>query len=214
MENQSPASKTDGPKVAGLILLGLFVGALLFAICVFHRTMIYPQGGRCLSAHVAGISNLFSNVGVPEGIVPVTPFDATRYLGKWHEIARLDHSFERGLTQVTADYRLRDGGGIAVVNRGYDAARSKWKESAGRAYFVGPTDVGHLKVSFFGPFFGSYVVFALDHQNYQFSMVTGPNRSYLWILSRAPQMNPAIFSVLVNHAESLGFDTSKLLVAR
>ena len=87
-------------------------------------------------------------VGIPDNVKPVGDFDAGRYLGKWYEIARLDHRFERGLSRVTADYSLRDDGGIRVVNRGYSAADDKWKEVEGKAYFVGRRDVGYLKVSF------------------------------------------------------------------
>ncbi|WP_082888473.1 lipocalin family protein [Marinobacter sp. LQ44] len=100
--------------------------------------------------------------GLPKGIEPVTGFDQDRYLGTWYEIARLDHSFERSLSQVTADYTLNDDGSIKVINRGYNAEKGEWKEAQGRAKFVGDSEVGHLKVSFFGPFYASYVVFELD----------------------------------------------------
>lgn len=89
---------------------------------------------------------------IPQGVTPVSGFDEQRYLGKWYEIARLDHSFERGLSQVTAEYAVRDDGGIAVINRGYSAEKSAWKEAIGRAYFVDDKETAHLKVSFFGPF--------------------------------------------------------------
>jgi len=149
-------------------------------------------------------------VGKPENITPVDKFETSRYLGKWYEIARLDHSFERGLNQVSADYSLRDDGGLKVVNRGYKAATSEWKESVGKAYFVGQNDVGYLKVSFFGPFYGSYIVFDLD-QDYQHSMISGPDKSYLWILSRTPKMDDATKKRLVAKAQALGFDTAKLI---
>jgi len=147
-------------------------------------------------------------VGRPENIVPVNNFDTTRYLGKWYEIARLDHSFERGLSHVTADYSLRQDGGLKVLNRGYKEADAKWKEAEGKAYFVDKKDVGYLKVSFFGPFYGSYIVFDLDQQDYSYSMISGPDKSYLWLLSRTPSMNPALQQRLVEKARGLGFDTS------
>jgi apolipoprotein D and lipocalin family protein len=68
-------------------------------------------------------------VRVPEGVSPVTGFELTRYLGRWYEIARLDHWFEQGLENVFAEYRLRDDGGVAVINRGYDPVRKTWKEA-------------------------------------------------------------------------------------
>src|SRR5450631_1213142 len=91
-------------------------------------------------------------VGIPENVKPVQNFKPERYLGTWYEIARLDHRFERGLSRVTANYSLRDDGGLEVVNRGYSSKEKKWKEAEGRAYFVKGKDQGFLKVSFFGPF--------------------------------------------------------------
>jgi apolipoprotein D and lipocalin family protein len=153
-------------------------------------------------------------VGRPENIVPVSNFDTTRYLGQWYEIARLDHSFERGLSHVTADYSLRQDGGLKVLNRGYKDADAKWKEAEGKAYFVDKKDVGYLKVSFFGPFYGSYIVFDLDSQDYSYSMISGPDKSYLWLLSRTPTMDPALQQRLVEKARGLGFDTSKLIYVK
>lgn len=150
-------------------------------------------------------------VALPQNVQPVGNFKLERYLGQWYEVARLDHSFERGLTKVTADYSLRDDGGVRVLNRGYSAADQKWKEAEGKAYFVGQPDQGYLKVSFFGPFYGAYVIAELDHENYQYSLVTGPNTSYLWILSRTPTLDGATKDRLVKKASSLGFDTSKLI---
>jgi len=150
-------------------------------------------------------------VGKPPNITPVTPFDSAKYLGTWYEIARLDHSFERGLSKVSAEYSLRDDGGIKVVNRGYKADNSEWKESVGKAYFVEGKDQGYLKVSFFGPFYGAYIVFDLDQQGYQYSMISGPDTSYLWILSRNPTMDEATKKRLVDKAQALGFDTAKLI---
>lgn len=150
-------------------------------------------------------------VALPQNVKPVGNFRLERYLGQWYEVARLDHSFERGLSKVTADYSLRDDGGVRVLNRGYSAADQKWKEAEGKAYFVGQPDQGYLKVSFFGPFYGAYVIAELDHENYQYSLVTGPNTSYLWILSRTPTLDGATKDRLVKKASSLGFDTSKLI---
>ncbi|WP_426207788.1 lipocalin family protein [Massilia sp. TWP1-3-3] len=149
--------------------------------------------------------------GKPKNVTPVDHFDGARYLGKWYEIARLDHSFERGLSQVTAQYNMREDGGLKVINRGYNAGKSEWKQAEGKAYFVGKPDVGYLKVSFFGPFYGSYIVFDLDQQNYGYSMISGPDTSYLWILSRTPTMDDATKKRLVDKAKGLGFDTSKLI---
>jgi apolipoprotein D and lipocalin family protein len=150
-------------------------------------------------------------VSVPSGIQPVGNFNINRYLGTWYEIARLDHSFERGLTDVSATYTLRDDGGIDVLNRGFDKRIGKWKQTKGRAYFAGDPVIGHLKVSFFGPFYGSYVVVALDQQDYRYAMVCGPNRSYLWLLSRDQTVDRDVLETLLKQAQDLGFDTGALV---
>lgn len=152
-------------------------------------------------------------VGVPDGITPVTGFDAERYLGKWYEVARLDHSFERGLEQVSAEYSLRDDGDIRVINRGYNTVKQQPEEAEGRAKFVGAKNVGQLKVSFFGPFYGAYNIVELD-PNYQYALITGNDREYLWILSRTPQLDAAIQQRLVDKAKSLGFATDKLIFVK
>ena len=154
---------------------------------------------------------LSSCTGAPEGVSVVTGFELDRYLGTWYEIARLDHRFERGLSAVTANYSLRDDGGVHVVNRGFSDESGEWDEAIGKAYFVGDSDVGQLKVSFFGPFYGGYNIIELDKSGYRYSLVAGPDRDYLWILSRTPQMDPDILRSLVNKARELGFATDELL---
>jgi apolipoprotein D and lipocalin family protein len=149
--------------------------------------------------------------GKPEGVEPVGNFDLSRYLGTWYEIARLDHSFERGLSRVSAHYSLNDDGSVKVINRGYSAEDNAWEQAEGKAYFVGAEDEGYLKVSFFGPFYGSYIVFELDHDDYQYSMVSGPDNSYLWILSRSTEIDEPVLDRLVSKAKASGFDTSKLI---
>ncbi|HTN93352.1 MAG TPA: lipocalin family protein [Gallionella sp.] len=148
--------------------------------------------------------------GVPDGLHPVTGFDADKYLGRWYEISRLDHSFERGLSEVTADYRKLSDGRIEVINRGYDAKKNKWKEAKGVARFQGKPDVGSLEVSFFRPFYGAYNVLVLDPQ-YRYAMVAGPNRNYLWILARDRQLDAATLAALVAQAKSFGFETDELI---
>lgn len=147
--------------------------------------------------------------GTPSGVTAVSGFDVDRYLGTWYEIARLDHPFERGLSEITATYQLREGGGIRVLNRGYDAERGEWREALGKAFFVGEPTSGMLKVSFFGPFYGGYNVIALDKAGYEWAMVAGPDRSYLWILSRSPQLPAPVYQQLLEEARSLGFAVEK-----
>lgn len=149
--------------------------------------------------------------GIPKGIEPVTDFELNRYLGQWYEIARLDHSFERGLSNVTASYNPRPDGGIEVINGGYDMKKQRWREARGKAYFVGEPSVGQLKVSFFGPFYGGYNIIALDRTDYNYALVCGPNRRYLWVLARSPNLNPAVLHSLLDRARELGFATDALI---
>jgi len=149
--------------------------------------------------------------GIPEGVVPVRDFELNKYLGKWYEIARLDHSFERGMQKVSAEYSLRDDGGVRVVNRGFATSKNEWKDIEGKAYFVGSEAEGHLKVSFFGPFYSSYVVFELEKENYEYAFVSGNSTSYLWLLSRTPVVSEDIIARFKARAAELGFDTDKLI---
>jgi len=149
--------------------------------------------------------------GPPGGLTVVENFDITRYEGRWYEIARLDHRFERGLTDVTADYTLQDDNTVRVVNRGYSATEQDWDEAVGRARFVGEQTVGALKVSFFGPFYGAYNIVALDQQSYEWALITGPNHNYLWILAREPVLDEATRQRLITMAAQAGFETDNLM---
>lgn len=160
---------------------------------------------------IASVCLLNACTSVPAGIKPVKDFELPRYLGKWHEIARFDHSFEKGLEQVSAEYSMRDDGGVKVLNRGFNAEKQQWDEAQGKAYFVETNDVGHLKVAFFGPFYASYVIFMLDKTNYSYAMITGPNRDYLWILARSPELSPQVQKLILQEAVTAGFDTDKLI---
>ena len=153
-------------------------------------------------------------VSIPEDIRPVDDFHVERYLGKWYEIVRLDHSFEQGLMSVTAEYSLRPKGGIRVINRGYSTKDGKWKQAEGTAYFAARPDQGFLKVSFFGPFYGSYVIFEMDRDNYSYALVCGPNKSYLWLLARNPRIDDNLEKRLIAKATDMGFDTSNLIYVR
>lgn len=149
--------------------------------------------------------------GLPIGITPVGNFQLERYLGKWYEIARLDHSFERGLSDVSAQYRWQADGSVEVINRGYSAEQGAWREAVGKALPIGEATQGSLKVSFFGPFYGGYHVVALDERDYRWSLVVGPSREYLWILSRERTLPPDVRQQLLARARELGFDTSRLI---
>ena len=149
-------------------------------------------------------------LGVPEGVTPIQNFELEKYLGKWYEIARLDHSFERGLHQVTAEYDMRPDGGVSVTNRGYLSSKSLWKDAQGKAFFVDQPQTGHLKVSFFGPFYGSYAIFELG-DNYEYAFVSGSSTKYLWFLSKTPHVSQELKDHFLEKAKALGFDTEALI---
>jgi apolipoprotein D and lipocalin family protein len=153
-----------------------------------------------------GVVTLFNLSGctqVPKGVEPVQNFDLERYLGQWHEIARLDHSFERGLTDVTATYSKREDGGVRVMNSGFNTETQAIKSAEGKAYFIGSPNVGSLKVSFFGPFYGGYHIAKLD-EDYQMALVIGPNTDYGWILARDKQPGLVACEDYLKAAEQLG----------
>ncbi|WP_145508472.1 lipocalin family protein [Yersinia alsatica] len=163
-----------------------------------------------LSVLTATLLSVACGVTPPKDVKIVDNFQLSRYLGTWYEIARLDHSFERGLDHVTANYSLRDDGGVKVVNRGYNVKKQQWQESVGKAYFIGSPQQASLKVSFFGPFYGGYNVIDLDDE-YQHALIAGPNRDYLWILSRTPTIDTQTQQRLVAVAQHYGFPVDKLI---
>lgn len=147
---------------------------------------------------------------VPEGAVPVKPFDQERYLGKWYEVARFDFKFEKNLNNTTANYSVNEDGSIKVVNRGFNYVKGQWKESIGKAKFVNDATEARLKVSFFGPFYGGYNVIALD-PDYQYALISGSSLEYLWILSRTPSIPDDVKESYLKVARELGFETENLI---
>ena len=162
--------------------------------------------GLTLLASLAGCS-----LGPPAGVTVISPFDLQQYAGKWYEIARLDHSFERGLTDINATYSKLPDGDIQVINRGFDPDRSKWKQAVGVAEFTGNPTQGSLKVAFFWPFYGGYHVVELDREHYRWSLVMGPDRDYFWILSKDKHLDTELKQTLLEKVRKLGVDTSKLI---
>lgn len=161
---------------------------------------------------LASVSYLmFGKLGIPDGMTAVTPFDAKRFSGTWYEIARLDHGFEKGLSHVTAEYTLRDDGGLDIINRGLDTKSGKWQASDAKAYFIESPDTGRLKVSFFGPFYGSYNIIDLDEKEYSYAMVTGPSIRFFWILSRHKTLANDVMQRLIQKAVGMGFKLEKLV---
>jgi apolipoprotein D and lipocalin family protein len=163
---------------------------------------------QCLLISISVL--LLGCTGMPESVKPVNNFELDRYLGKWYEVARLDHSFERGLDNVSATYSLNEDGSVKVLNRGWDTEDQEWSEAEGKAKFVESEDIAHLKVSFFGPFYGSYVVYYLE-PDYSVALVSGYNSNYFWILSRTPTIEASQLEKYVERAKEAGFATDNLI---
>ena len=165
-----------------------------------------------LAAFATGVAAMLgcASSSPPAGIVAVTPFDLQRYQGQWYELARLDHVFERGMSDVTATYTPQGDGSVRVLNRGFVTDSGKWRDRVGKARFTGAPNVGSLKVSFFGPFYGGYHVAALD-SDYRWALVVGPTRSYCWVLARDKVLAPATKQAIVARAQALGIDTAALI---
>lgn len=157
------------------------------------------------------VTLLLASCSVSPTDLPVSQnFQLERYLGTWYEIARLPNRFEKDLQKVTANYRLNSNGSLRVLNKGFNIKTQKWEEAEGTAYFTGSKQVGALKVSFFGPFYGGYNIIELDKESYQYALVAGPKREYLWILAREPKLDTVVIDTLVKKAKSYGFDVEKL----
>jgi apolipoprotein D and lipocalin family protein len=150
-------------------------------------------------------------VSIPSGLQPVTGIEQNRYLGRWYEIARLDHRFERDLEAVTATYTLRDDGRIGVANRGFNTEDQEWESATASAEFLGDPTVGRLKVKFFGLFTGGYNIIYLDKQNYSYAIVCGDKRNIVWILARTPTLDRATQTMLVDQLKTMGFAIGQLI---
>ncbi|ACM33837.1 lipocalin family protein [[Acidovorax] ebreus] len=185
------------------------LSAFLFSV---RRAVIQSCRAGLWALWMAGVAVMAgcANTSPPPGVEAVTPFDLQRYQGRWYELARLDHSFERGMTDVSATYTPQADGSVRVVNRGFAAASGQWREAVGKALFTGAPTTGSLKVSFFGPFYGGYHVAALD-PDYRWALVLGPDTSYCWILARDKQLDAAQRDAIVARAQALGVDTHALI---
>lgn len=141
----------------------------------------------------------------------ITMFDLNRYLGKWYEVARYDHAFERGLVGTTAEYSLLDDGKIKVLNSGYiNTLDGTYQQSVGKAKPNRNGKAGQLRVSFFGPFYSDYYILDLA-PDYSYSVVGSSSPKYLWILSRTPHLNPKVESEILTNLQQRGYDTQKLI---
>jgi apolipoprotein D and lipocalin family protein len=141
----------------------------------------------------------------------VKELDLNRYLGKWYEIARFPHSFEKNLVGVTATYTLKPDGKIEVINEGYkNTLNGERSRAIGKAKIPNKLEPGKLKVSFFWIFYADYYVLELDNINYQYAVIGSSSDKYFWILCRTPQMDPAVYNMLLDKARKRGYNLEKL----
>jgi len=131
-----------------------------------------------------------------------------KYLGKWYEIAHLPAKFQEDCNETTATYTLSKDGSISVLNQ--CTKNGKMKQAKGKAKVVDKKSNAKLKVTFFWPFYGDYWIIKLGN-NYDYSVVGTPNRKYLWILSRTPQMDDNLYSQIIEYVKSKGFDANNLM---
>jgi len=157
---------------------------------------------------------LFGCASTPRGHGPlrlVENLDVQRYLGRWYEIARFTKGFEKNIVGATAEYSLREDGRIRVVNSGFrNTLDGPYTEAKGVAWAPDPRRPAALKVSFFWPFAGDYLVFGLDQESYSWAIVGSDSRSYLWFLARTPQISDELFQKMEQIARDQGYDLSKL----
>tara|TARA_B100000676_G_C17924335_1_gene757253 strand:- start:465 stop:1064 length:600 start_codon:yes stop_codon:yes gene_type:complete len=171
-----------------------------------------PTLGRTTLTYLILLIPLISGcTSAPNTVTAVKEFDINRYKGIWYEIMRLDHSFERGLSNVTANYGLRKDGTISVLNRGFNRKECRWEEAKGSARFQGDKKVASLSVTFFWPFSGGYHVFELGEQ-YNYALVAGPSLDYLWLLGRKPTLNKEVKDKLISKARISGFPVDNLIL--
>lgn len=141
----------------------------------------------------------------------VPQVDLKKYMGTWYEIARLPNSFQRGCTHTTANYTLNNDNTVTVINKClYKGNTDREKGSEGSAYVSDTTTNSKLKVTFFWPFYGSYWIIDLA-DDYSYAVVASPDKDYLWILNRSPQMSPKLYNKLIKSAAEKGFDVSKVV---
>lgn len=154
---------------------------------------------------------MFGKLGIPDGVTAVTPFDIKRFEGTWYEISRLDHGFEKNMSHVSFTYTVKDGGDFKIENKSLDGKSGQWVLSEGKGALIEDPNVGRLKVSYFGPFYGSFNIIALDEKNYSWAMATGPSSRYLWILSRKKKLEDPIIQELIRKAIGMGFKLDKMV---
>ena len=156
-------------------------------------------------------ASLWAETKKPLDLVPA--LDLQRYLGRWYEVARYQHGFEKTLVGATAEYALRDDGRVSVLNSGFKKTLDgKYTDVKAVAWRPNDAVPGALKVKFFGLFTSDYLVFGLDDVDYQWALVGNNSRKYLWFLSRTPEVAPELLEKMKGMAEAQGYDLSMLYI--
>lgn len=133
--------------------------------------------------------------------------DLNKYMGKWHEIARIANDFQPNMNNVVAEYSPNIDGSITVINTGY--INGQQKQIIGTAIKTDKDDI--LKVSFYPDNYSDYRILAID-ENYQYALVVGENENFLWILSRTPYIDKLVYDKFIDIANKNGFNTDKLII--
>ena len=162
----------------------------------------------------AAVLGIIGCAGAPKGLGPlrlVETVDLQRYLGRWYEIARFQHTFEKSIVGAAAEYSLRDDGRIRVINSGFrNSLDGPYTEVKGVAWVPDPRRPAMLKVQFFWPFAGDYFIFGLDEAGYSWALVGDDSRSYLWFLARTPEISDELYQEMQKAARDQGYDLSGL----
>ena len=170
------------------------------AACTLAMFVVAIMAGSCVSS--------------PAGSAPlstVPKVSVERYVGRWYEVARFQHSFEKTLVDATAEYSLNKDGTIAVVNSGFKRTLDgRYTQVKAVARVPDPSSPGRLKVKFFGLFEADYLIFGLDDADYSWALVGNDSRDYLWFLSRAPEIDAGLFERMKAIATEQGYDLSGL----
>lgn len=170
-------------------------------------TLLLLSSMLCCASGGSGSANESQKMGREVDNRVIQSLDVDRYMGKWYEIARFNHSFERDMDSVTAEYVKNPNGTIQVINRGYKATKG-YTVAKGKAKTT--AEPGVLKVSFFWIFYAQYRILELDDE-YQYALIGSNSSNYLWILSRVPVMEKEQLERLLEKARKRGYDTSKLI---
>ncbi len=181
------------------------VGRLLWAL----RLVPLVSGLAAVAMFTGCGTTTTQRLGLPP-LQTVAKVDLSRYTGTWFDIASYPQRFQKGCTGTTATYSLRDDGQISVVNRCRKGSLDGEEDVAeGRARVVDTTTNAKLEVTFFWPFWGDYWIIDLG-ENYEYAVVGHPGRDYLWILSRTPTMDQAVYQGIIDRLQAQGYDPDRL----